>query len=269
MHAPRTVIQIINARHVVIKSIPPGDVEIEASDEPDYDSDASASDVSDETTDEFQPCSDHESDSDSDSSNSTDEYVPSNHEQDDDSDSCLGLFETSDDDTDDDAESDLSETETKDGQVDDCPVDNVCEESQNAQDTGHGANDTDDEYDTIWCHQCESPRQLEAEKHYILLHVTFTHRNGVHTEKFVIPKDSLDASFSIAKRMHISKLPIEMYTVVRDSIVLQSLIGVGAQYEIMTRMFDRVEENTRIPVFTRLGDATPLISDIVETIINI
>jgi len=260
MHAPRTTIQIINARHVVIKTQPSGDLEIEtSSQDPDYDSDVSTDTVESGT------------DSDSVSSQSTDEYVPPPDQgDDDDSDSCLGLFETSDDDTDDDAESDLSEAETKDGQVDECPVDiGIAEDSQNAMDTAQDVDETDEEDDTIWCQQCQSPRQPDPETRHVLLHVSFLYRGTVHTEKFIIPEKSLEPGFEIPSNMHISKLPIQLYTVVRDSISLESLIGVGAQYEIMTRMFDSVDEETRIPVFTRLGDATPLISGIIDTVITI
>lgn len=225
MTAPRIYITI-NAKNVSFTRLTGDDIQFDVSDTEDSYSETSSDDTSSMTEE----------------SNSSDgsSVEPSGEEIEKQSDDDSEEEEDDDDDDEDtDTESDTTE-ETEDGHIDECPLSGY-NDSQNAEDTCHI--DFGDEYDTD--HDSDlntTPRPSEDVKKEpsVLLNVWFMHKNNIRMEQYLAPAASFsdDEYVDIPQRTDISRVPMTLYSVIRDSPLVESLLGIGKQYAILLNMLE-------------------------------
>lgn len=269
MTAPRIYINI-NAKNVIVKRLMGDAIEFQASDS-DSSSDGNVSGTSSDVSTGTTYSSTDQSEKD------TASYEPSEDTASESEEDGEQQPEDDSDDTDDTE----SVGSTEDGNVDECPVDDNenREESRAVNDTAntpeHQLFEKYNQHDSI-CTQDEDTMNGhdQGDELFTLLQVCFIHKNNVRTEQYICPERYVNPNI-IPRRVHISDAPACLYTVIRDSPCVESLLGIGAQYEIMVGMVDHASRihTKSIPTFVRVGTSPtqelPPIANVLSTVIYI
>jgi len=271
MSAPRIYINI-NAKYVTVKRLTGDAIDLHASDSDDDESSETSSEISSGTTFSSTAESVEDTASYEQSEDSTDQTTGTDDTS---ADAC---DEYPGDEVDDDTYSDESTGSTEDGHVDDCPMreeENPCDDSQQAMDTTAADSPEHQLFEKYnrdeQLEDSSKERAPENTNDCTLLQVCFVYKNNVRTEQYVTPASGVLPSL-IPRRCHISNAPLELYTVIRDSPCVESLLGLGGQYEIMIRMFDNAPKGAKIPSFVKVNttdDGLPPIKNVISTVVYI